>query len=34
MGFPQELGAEFLCMASWVAAQVFIHCINRRLASL
>ena len=34
VGFSQELGAEFLCMASWVAAQVFIHCINRRLAAL
>ena len=34
VGFSQELGAEFLCMASWVAAQVFIHYINRRLTSL
>lgn len=30
----QELGAGFLCMASWVAVQVFIHLLSRRLTPL
>lgn len=34
MEISQELGAGFLCMASWVAVQVFIHLISRRLAPL
>lgn len=34
MEFSQELGAEFLCVASWIAAQVLIPFISRKLASL